>query len=177
MSAQCEYNNLQNQTDVSDLSSVVAPTIFSSVHPVMPPQRLHIVISVSVPCQPVWIPSLKSWCRDNRAPLFWISLSSSFHPTLLLCVSKTRFLMPTGSDGREQVSLVSSYAKKKKKHDNDNSQWQRFSRSTNARHALKWSLLCLTLRLRGGRDEHTEGRREQTLPLITSVPNQRQWAT
>lgn len=114
-SAQCEYNNLQNQTDVSDLSSVVAPTIFSSVHPVMPPQRLHIVISVSVPCQPVWIPSLKSWCRDNRAPLFWISLSSSFHPTLLLCVSKTRFLMPTGSDGREQVSLVSSYAKKKKK--------------------------------------------------------------
>lgn len=81
----------------------------------MPPQQLHIVISVSVPCQPVWIPSLKSWCRDNRAPLFWISLSSSFHPTLLLCVSKTRFLMPTGSDGREQVSLVSSYAKKKKK--------------------------------------------------------------
>lgn len=30
MSAECEYNSLQIQTDVSDLSSVAAPPFFSS---------------------------------------------------------------------------------------------------------------------------------------------------
>lgn len=49
--------------------------------------------------------------------------------------------------------------------------------AANARHAPKWSLLRSTLRLRRERDGRTEGSREQTLPLITSALNQRQWAT
>lgn len=132
---------------------------------------------VSLSGSPLWSPGAAIIVPPHPQTALNISLILFPSHTLPLCL-KTPFLDANWQRrARTSFSYVILRKKKKKRHDNANSQRQRFSRSTNARHAPKWSLLLSTQQLRGGRAGHTEGRREQTLPLITSVLNQRQWAT
>lgn len=110
---------------------------------------------VSLSGSPLWSPGAAIIVPPTPLALYIsLILFSSHTPPLCL---KTPFL-DANWQRRARTSFSYVILRKKKRHDNANSQRQRFSRSTNARHALKWSRLRSTLRLCGGRDGRTHWR-------------------